>query len=81
MAKWYFVIDGEQFGPVDPAALRRIAASGRLKPHDKVCREDRPQWFQAKQFEVQVELCRGNGRAMCADDGARQKIPRILVRR
>ena len=40
MAKWYFQIDGEQFGPVEPAVLRRIAASGRLKPQDKVRRDD-----------------------------------------
>lgn len=32
MAKWYFLIDGEEFGPVESAVLRRIAESGRLKP-------------------------------------------------
>jgi hypothetical protein len=51
MAKWYFQIDGEQFGPVDPAFLKRIAASGRLKPQDKVRREDSKDWHLAKQIQ------------------------------
>lgn len=51
MAKWYFQIDGEQFGPVEPAVLKRIATSGRLKPQDKVRREDSKEWHLAKQVQ------------------------------
>lgn len=40
MAKWYYLFDGQQSGPVDPAALKQLATSGRLKPIDKVRRED-----------------------------------------
>lgn len=49
MAKWFFQIDGEQFGPVESDVLRRIAASGRLKPEHKVRREDSKDWHLAKQ--------------------------------
>jgi hypothetical protein len=51
MAKWYFQIDGEEFGPVDAAFLKRIAASGRLKHEHKVRREDSKDWHLAKKVQ------------------------------
>jgi hypothetical protein len=48
MAKWYYLVDGQEVGPVEPAELKRLAASGRLKPHDKVRREDMSKVFKAK---------------------------------
>jgi hypothetical protein len=51
MSKWYFKIDGEEFGPVEPDVLRSIAASGRLKPEHKVRRDDSKEWHQAVQLK------------------------------
>ncbi len=47
VAKWFCLIDGQQTGPVEAAALKQLASSGRLKPSDKVRREDMGQWHQA----------------------------------
>jgi GYF domain 2 len=49
MAKWFYFIDGHQFGPVESAALKQLAISGRLKTADKVRREDMADWYEAKQ--------------------------------
>ncbi|MEX0612296.1 MAG: DUF4339 domain-containing protein [Pirellulales bacterium] len=51
MAKWFYVVDGHESGPVEPADLKRLAASGQLKPTDKVRREDMAEWFHAKQVK------------------------------
>lgn len=40
MAKWYYLIDGQQSGPIEAAALKHLATSGRLKPTDKVRSEN-----------------------------------------
>jgi hypothetical protein len=36
---WYCEIDGRQFGPMDAARLKRLAAAGKLRPTDLVWRE------------------------------------------
>lgn len=51
MAKWYYLADGQQQGPVEPAALKHLATTGKLKPTDKVRREDMAEWYQAKQIK------------------------------
>jgi hypothetical protein len=40
MAKWFYLTDGQPTGPIEPAALKQLATSGRLKPTDKIRRED-----------------------------------------
>jgi len=47
MAKWFYLVDGRQSGAVEPADLKRLADSGKLKPHDKVRREDITEWYFA----------------------------------
>ena len=47
MAKWYYIVDGQETGPMEPAELKRLADSGHLKPHDKLRREDMTKWHQA----------------------------------
>jgi hypothetical protein len=51
MAKWFYAIDGRPAGPVDSAALKQFATTGRLKPTDKVRREDLAEWYEAKQVK------------------------------
>ena len=36
MAKWFYLTDGHPTGPIEPAALKQLATSGRLKPTDNV---------------------------------------------
>jgi protease PrsW len=47
MAKWYYLDNGQQCGPAEPVVLKELAASGRLKPTDKVRREDMAEWHHA----------------------------------
>lgn len=48
MAEWYYSAgDGVQRGPVDSAALKRLAASGRLSPSDLIWREGMTEWAPA----------------------------------
>jgi hypothetical protein len=48
MAKWFYLVGGQQIGPVESRQLKLLAASGRLAPNDPVRREDMAEWFQAK---------------------------------
>ncbi|MBN9519381.1 DUF4339 domain-containing protein [bacterium] len=41
-SKWFVVRGGEERGPFTPQRLREMAASGELRPEDKVRREDLP---------------------------------------
>lgn len=46
---WYYAIDGQQQGPVDGDELRRLVASGRIKPTDLVWNETMgDQWAEAR---------------------------------
>ena len=47
MAKWFYVVQGQAFGPIDPATLRHLVESGRIKPDDKVRRDDVQKWYRA----------------------------------
>jgi hypothetical protein len=49
MAKWFYLIDGQPAGPIESAALKQLATTGRLKPTDKVRRVDLQEWYEAKQ--------------------------------
>jgi hypothetical protein len=51
MANWFYLTDGQPTGPVEPAALKQLATTGRLKLTDKVRREDMAEWFEAKQVK------------------------------
>jgi hypothetical protein len=51
MAKWFYTTDGQPAGPIDSAALKQLATTGRLKPTDKVRREDLQEWYEAKQVK------------------------------
>lgn len=45
--QWYYMSAGEQWGPLSPAALKQLAASGQLAPTDYVWREGMPKWIRA----------------------------------
>lgn len=47
MSQWYCMIRGQQYGPVDDAALHQWAAEGRLSASDTVWCEGMPQWAPA----------------------------------
>jgi hypothetical protein len=51
MAKWFYLTGGQPTGPIEPAALKQLATTGRLKPTDKVRREDMAEWYEAKQVK------------------------------
>jgi len=51
MAKWYYLVDGQEVGPIDPADLKRLADADRIKPHDKIRRDGMAEWYQAKQVK------------------------------
>jgi Zn-dependent protease with chaperone function len=51
MAKWYYLVDGKQSGPIESAVLKQLATSGRLKPTDKVRREDMADWHRASEVK------------------------------
>jgi GYF domain 2 len=60
MAKWFYLTDGQPAGPVDSAALKQLATSGRLKPNDKVRREDMQEWYEAKQVKGLFSLAQSH---------------------
>ncbi len=47
-AEWYYIIGGQQFGPVSPSILKELAAKGELKPADLVWRPGLPSWVPAR---------------------------------
>ncbi len=44
---WYFMLDGQKRGPVSEADLKRLAASGKLKPSDMIWKEGMAKWVPA----------------------------------
>src|SRR5690349_20840663 len=49
--QWWYAHGGEQLGPVSPADLRQLAASGSLAPTDLVWREGMAQWAPASRVK------------------------------
>ncbi len=47
MADWYYHKDGQQQGPIDWAALKRMANNGQILPDDMVWQEGMAQWGKA----------------------------------
>jgi hypothetical protein len=45
--EWYYASGGVQMGPVDGATLKRLAASGELKPAELVWRDGMGDWVSA----------------------------------
>jgi hypothetical protein len=46
-AQWYYVKDGQQYGPLSPDLLKRLAKFGVLLPGDLVWKPGLPQWLPA----------------------------------
>lgn len=51
MTKWFYLVDGHEIGPVDSAALKHLAAAGRLTPKDQVRRQDMTHWHLAQEVK------------------------------
>lgn len=49
MAQWFYKQNGQQYGPIDAAALKRMAIDGELEPSDLIWREGLPEWVAASQ--------------------------------
>ena len=49
MSKWFYLVHGQQRGPIESAELKQLADLGQLKPSDKVKRQDMSQWYLASQ--------------------------------
>ncbi|MCA9072810.1 MAG: DUF4339 domain-containing protein [Planctomycetaceae bacterium] len=48
--EWYYLIDGEQLGPIPAADLKELADSGVLQPSDLVWKDGMPDWKPAGQI-------------------------------
>lgn len=48
--EWYYLLDGEQRGPVSAAELKHLAAEGKLRPDDKVRKGGMDRWVAASQI-------------------------------
>ena len=51
MREWYYVVDGEQQGPLSEEELRNILSSGRLPTATLVWTEQMPDWLEANQVD------------------------------
>jgi len=47
MADWYYAKNGQQFGPISPAELKKLAKEGALSPHDLVFQIGGTKWVEA----------------------------------
>jgi hypothetical protein len=72
MAKWFYLTDGQPACPIEPAALKQLATTSRLKPTDKVRREDLADWYNAQQCSLNTNSrptnC-ANGRTQAHGNG------------
>jgi uncharacterized RDD family membrane protein YckC len=46
-AEWYYLVEGQQMGPVGSRELKTLADRGRLQPSDLIWREGLPNWVPA----------------------------------
>ena len=49
--EWYYAAGGNQAGPVGSDELKRLAASGELKPTDLVWRDGLADWTPASKIQ------------------------------
>jgi hypothetical protein len=61
---WYYTSEGRQMEPVSSAELKRLAASGLLKPTDMVWQEGMPKWIRAS-----------NAPGLFSEEGVTAKAP------
>src|SRR5665213_2323233 len=47
MPSWYYTVNGEQLGPVEESAIRKLAAGRGISPEDLVWRDGMPEWISA----------------------------------
>jgi len=50
-SEWYYENDGDRQGPVSSAALKQLAASGKIRPETLVWKDGMTQWSQAKSLK------------------------------
>jgi hypothetical protein len=48
---WYYAKDNKQFGPVNPAELKRLSQSGDLRPEDFVWTDGMKEWSPARKVK------------------------------
>lgn len=46
--EWFYARGDQQDGPVSGAHLKQLAASGKLRPDDRIWREGLPDWVEAR---------------------------------
>lgn len=61
MAKWFYILDGQEAGPIESVALKQLADSGRITPDTKVRRDDLAKWNLAKQIKGLFPAVRSTG--------------------
>ena len=55
MREWHYVVDGQQQGPIQEAALLDMFSSGRLPPETMVWTRKMQDWAQADQIEGLIQ--------------------------
>jgi uncharacterized membrane protein len=63
MTLWKYNQNGQNYGPVDAAALRALLNSGTLSPESLVCREEKTEWAPARTFPELVAAAPGEASA------------------
>jgi hypothetical protein len=51
MANWYYMVDGEEKGPVSSSDLKKLAKEGELGPGDQLQKEGDEEWTTAKNIK------------------------------
>jgi len=49
--EWYYLNNNEKVGPVSAARLKKLAATGEIKPSDLVWKEGLTDWVEAKRLK------------------------------
>lgn len=48
MAKWIIKRNGKEAGPFETMQLKQLASGGKIKPDDRIRREDQASWYRAE---------------------------------
>lgn len=77
--RWHYLKDNRPAGPVDDAALRRLARTGALTPESLVWREGLAEWIPLALADLADEApAAGEGRVFCAECG-RPRPPSEMI--
>jgi len=80
-ADWFYTLGNERHGPVTEDELRRVAASGQLRPDDLVWKDGMPDWVEAGSVDLLFPRAVGRAEAGGPFDNLYDDPPRERRRR